>query len=328
MKCAVIKEFGRDISNLVIEERDDLAATGENVRVKVIATALNRADMLQRRGGYPAPPGAPQDVPGLEFVGIIDQIGDAVTEWQGGERIFGIVSGGSYADQLITNQRMAVAVPDELSDTQAAAIPEVFITAHDALVSQGGMKPGDLVFIHAVAGGVGTAAVQLASLWGARAIGTAGSDEKLEKVKGFASLYAVNYKESDFRIQIEDAFGSNPVDLILDCVGGSAWGQNIALLKVRGTLVLLGLLGGSSAETPLSAILSKRLRIIGTVLRSRPLEEKALATQAFAHQIVPHFAHGRLQPIVDSVYPFEQLHNATARMESNQNVGKIVLTLC
>jgi putative PIG3 family NAD(P)H quinone oxidoreductase len=292
----------------------------------VLATALNRADILQRLGMYPAPPGAPKDVPGLEFVGVIDQIGDAVTEWKGGERVFGIVAGGSYADQLINHQRLVVSVPEELSDTEAAAVPEVFITAHDALVSQGGMKPGDLVFIHAVAGGVGTAAVQLAHLWGARAIGTAGSDEKLEKVKALAPFYPVNYKKENFQTHIEEAFGNNSIDLILDCVGGSSWGQNIALLKIRGTLILLGLLGGPSAETPLSAILSKRLRIIGTVLRSRPLEEKLMATQAFAHQIVPHFGDKRLRPVIDSVFPFDQLHSATARMESNKNVGKIILT--
>lgn len=326
MKCAVIKKFGRELSNLVIEEKDDLVAAGENIRVKVSATALNRADLLQRRGLYPPPAGAPQNIPGLEFVGYIDQIGEGVTDWKGGERVFGIVAGGAYAEQVITHQRLAVLVPDELSDTEAAAIPEAFITAHDALISQGGLKPGDLVLIHAVAGGVGSAAVQLVNIWGAGAIGTAGSSVKLAKLAEFAPFLAVNYKREDFKKVIEAEFGAFPVDLILDVVGASCWQKNIELLKSRGTLILLGLMGGTSAETQLSTILSRRLRIIGTVLRSRPLEEKISATRAFAHQVVPHFKNRRLRPVVDSVFPFDQLHEATDRMENRKNIGKIVLT--
>ena len=166
MKCAVIEKHGKEIENLVIQEREDLVARGENIRVRVTATAINRADLLQRRGLYPAPPGAPQDVPGLEFVGYVDQIGEEVTEWKGAEPVFGIVAGGSYAEQVVTHQRLAVPVPEGMSDTDAAAIPEAFISAHDALVSQGGMKAGDLVLIHAVAGGVGSAALQLVHQWG------------------------------------------------------------------------------------------------------------------------------------------------------------------
>lgn len=326
MKCGVIKKFGRELGNLVIEEKDDLVATGENVRVRVLASALNRGDILQRCGLYPPPAGSPQDIPGLEFVGHIDQIGERVTEWKGGERVFGIVAGGAYAEQVITHQRMAVLVPDELSNTEAAAIPEVFIAAHDALVSQGRLKSGDLVLIHAVAGGVGSAAVQMVNLWGAKAIGTASSSKKLAKVAELIPFFAVNYREEDFQKIIEEKFGKNSIDLILDTVGGKYWQRNIALLKSRGRLVLLGLLGGASAETQLGTILFKRLHIIGTVLRSRPLEEKILATQAFAHQVVPHFKTKRLKPVVDSIFPFDQLHKATARMENNENIGKIVLT--
>ena len=326
MKCAVIERFGKDLSNLVIGERDDLVAAGENIRVNVSATAINRADLLQRRGLYPAPAGAPQDVPGLEFVGYVDQVGESVTEWKDGERVFGILAGGGYAEQVVTHQRMVVSVPDELDDTEAAAIPEAFIVAHDALVSQGGMKPGDLVLIHAVAGGVGTAAVQLVDLWGARAVGTAGSSEKILKVAKLAPLLAVNYREEDFQKVIEEKFGRNPVDLVLDVVGAGYWQRNISVLKSRGRLILLGFMGGSSAETPLATILSNRIHIIGTVSRSRPLEEKILATQAFAHQVVPHFKERRLQAVIDSVFPFDQLHQATSRVEKNENVGKVILT--
>jgi putative PIG3 family NAD(P)H quinone oxidoreductase len=327
MKRVVIKSFGREITNLVIEERDDLVARGEYIRVKVSATAINRADLLQRRGLYPAPPGVPQDIPGLEFVGHVDQVGEDVTEWQGGERVFGILPGAGYGDQVLTHQRLAVSVPDELSDVEAAAVPEVFMAAHDALVSQGRMGPGDLVLIHAVAGGVGSAAVQLARLWGAQAIGTAGSDAKLASVSEFAVFFPVNYNKDDFQKKIEMEYGSDAVDLILDTIGASNWQKNLALLKHKGRLILLGLLGGHTAETPLATVLTKRLRITGTVLRSRPLEERIIATQAFAREVVPHFRDGRLRPVLDSVYPIDQLHTATARMENKENTGKIVLTL-
>ena len=326
MQCAVIEKHGKEIENLVIQERDDLVARGESIRVRVTATAINRADLLQRRGLYPAPPGAPQDVPGLEFVGYVDQIGEEVTEWKGAEPVFGIVAGGSYADQLLTHQRLAIRVPDGMSDTDAAAIPEAFISAHDALVSQGGMKPGDLVLLHAVAGGIGSAALQLVHQWGARAVGTAGSAEKLARMAELAPLTTINYREEDFRERIETLFGPNAVDLILDTVGADHWQKNLSVLKTCGTLILFGIMSGISAETSLATVLTKRLRIIGTTLRGRPLEEKILATQAFAHQVVPLFERGELRPVVDSVFPFEKLHEATERMERNENTGKIVLT--
>ena len=326
MKCAVIEKHGKEIGNLVIREREDPVARGENIRVRVIATAINRADLLQRRGLYPAPPGAPQDIPGLEFAGYVDQIGEEVTEWRGAEPVFGIVAGGSYAELLVTHQRLVLPVPEGMRDTSAAAVPEAFISAHDALVSQGGMKPGDLVLLHAVAGGIGSAALQLVHQWGARAVGTAGSAGKLERVAKLAPLAAINYKEEDFLERIEAEFGPNAVDLILDTVGADFWQKNLAVLRPCGRLILFGIMSGLSAETPLATILTKRLRIMGTTLRSRPLEEKILATRAFAHQVLPLLREGRLRPVIDSVFPFEELHNATERMERNENTGKIVLT--
>ena len=327
MKCAVIKKFGKEIENIAIEERDDLRASGENIRVKVSATALNRADLLQRRGLYPAPAGVPQDIPGLEFVGKIDQIGENVTLWKCGERVFGIVGGGSYAEQLIIHQQMAVRVPDELSDIEAASIPEAFITAHDALVTQMGIKPGELVLIHAVAGGVGSAVVQLVKLYGAEAIGTASSAEKLLKIAEIANFFPVNYKKENFKDVIEKRFGGNCVDLVFDTIGASYLKQNIDLLKNCGRLVLVGLLGGIVCQIDLSVILNKRLRIKGTVLRSRSPDEKISAIQAFAKDVLPYFRSRKLRPVIDSVFSFENLHEATLRMEKNENIGKIILTL-
>jgi putative PIG3 family NAD(P)H quinone oxidoreductase len=327
MRCAVIQKFGKALDNLLIMKRADLVAHGDNIRVRVSATALNRADLLQRRGLYPAPPGAPTDVPGLEFVGYVDQLGENVTAWKGGERVFGIVAGGSYAEQVVTHQRMVIPVPETLSDTEAAAIPEAFVAAHDALVTQGNMRSGDLVLIHAVAGGVGCAAVQLARVYGSQAIGTAGSEEKLARVAELAPFFPVNYRSEDFREKIEGTFGPSPLDLILDTVGAAYWIRNLEVLRARGRLVLLGTLGGIRAETPLATILSKRLHIKGTVLRSRPLEEKIAATQVFAKEVIPHFSESRLKPVIDSVYPLSQVREATERMEENRNIGKIVLTL-
>jgi NADPH2:quinone reductase len=326
MKCAVIKTFGKAISNLVVQERKDLVADGENVRVRVAATALNRADLLQRRGLYPAPPGAPQDIPGLEFAGVIDRLGERVTTWKGGERVFGIIAGGGYADQVVVHERQAVRVPATLTDIEAAAVPEVFMVAHDALITHGRMKSGDLVLIHSVAGGLGTAAMQLVDLFGGRAAGTAGSREKLDAVAKLASCFPINYKEEDFQIRIEETFGKNAVDLILDTVGAAYLKPNLALLKYRGRLVLLGLLGGDKGEVSLSDVLFKRIRVVGCTMRARPLEEKIAVAQAFAHEVVPHLESGRLKPVIDSFYPFEQLHEATERMEKSLNIGKIILT--
>jgi len=327
MKCAVIEHYGKDLSNLVIREREDLEASGEDVRVRVVATALNRADLLQRRGLYNPPPGVVRDIPGLEFLGYIDQVGENVTEWRKGERVFGIVAGGSYAEQVVTNQWAIVAVPEEMSDTEGAAVPEAFITAHDALITQGGMKPGDLVLVHSAAGGVGSAAVQLVDLFDARAAGTAGSREKLERVRGVTPFFGINYREEDFQRSIEAKFGPSPVDLVLDTVGAPYLQRNIELLRERGTLVIVGLMGGADGTAPLAEILRKRLHVIGTVLRSRSLEERIEVTQAFAHQVVPHLGDGGLRPLIDSVFPFERLHEATERMENNENTGKIVLEL-
>jgi putative PIG3 family NAD(P)H quinone oxidoreductase len=327
MRCAVIKRFGKEIANLVFEDRDDPAATGESIRVRVTATALNRADLLQRRGLYPAPPDAPQDIPGLEFVGYIDQAGEAVTEWKGGERVFGLVGGGSYAEQLITHERLVVPVPDVLSDHEAAAVPEAFMVAQDALISQGEISREDVVLIHSVAGGVGSAAVQLAEVCGCRVVGTAGSAEKLAAVARLVPFTAVNYREEDFHGKTIGVFGKNAVAVVLDTVGAPYWKRNLDLLKVGGRLILLGMMGGAQAETPLAVVLAKRLRIMGSTLRQRTLEEKIGVTRSFASEVLPLLAERKVKPVVDSVFPFGRLHEATARMENNKNIGKIVLSL-
>lgn len=326
MRCAVIKKFGKEIENLVIEEREGLKAEGRNIKIRVGATALNRADLLQRRGLYPAPEDTVQDIPGLEYAGVVDEVGEEVTLWKGGEKVFGIVSGGAYAEEIVVHEKMAVKIPDALDLIESAAIPEAFITAHDAIRTQGGMNSDDIVLVHSAGGGVGSAALELVNLFSGKAIGTAGSDEKIDKIKKIADFFPVNYKNDDFKEVIETKFGKNSVSVILDTVGGSYWNRNLTLLKKKGTLVLVGVMGGVKAETNLSLILSKRLHIVGTVLRSRPLEEKIAATEVFACEVAPHFETGKLKPVIDSVFSFEKLYEATSRMEKNENIGKIVVT--
>lgn len=330
MKCVVIQEYGPLLDGLKIVNRPDPSPGPGEVLVSVAATALNRADLLQRRGRYPPPPGMPahaRDVPGLEFAGRVAERGENVTRWRPGDRVFGIIPGGGYASRVVTRADLVLPVPESLSDAEAAAVPEAFFTAFDALVLQGAMKEGDRVLIHAVGSGVGTAAVQLARAWGAPAIGTAGSVAKLNRVAAIAPFYPIDTTAGDFADAIVREFGENAVDVVLDVVGAKYWASNLSVLKTGGRLVLVGRLGGSEALTPLGVIMSKRLKIIGTVMRSRTLEEKAAVTRAFERDVLPLFESGALKPVVDSVYPVERVREATERMEKNLNVGKIVLTL-
>ena len=330
MRCITIAQPGREIERLKITERPDLQAAGENVRVQVLATALNRADILQRRGFYPAPRGTVQDIPGLEFVGIVDQLGESVTRWRGGERVMGIVAGGSYAEQVVSHQDLLVAVPDALSDTDAAAMPEVYMTAHDALVTLGGLRPGHRVLVHAAAGGVGSAAIQIARAFGALEVyGSSQTQSKLDSLPArIGAFRPVLSQQGQFISVVQEQLPTGQgFDVILDVLGGAAMEQNVQLLAQQGRIVVVGVMAGPNAELPLAQLMAKRGQIIGTVLRSRTLADKIAATRAFEREIVPLLAQGILKPVVDSVYSFDQIHAATERMEANANTGKIILHL-
>jgi putative PIG3 family NAD(P)H quinone oxidoreductase len=330
VKCVVIREYGDSLENLVVVDRPDPAPGPGEVAVSVSATALNRADLLQRRGRYPTPPGLPvhlRDIPGLEFAGTVEATGPGVTRWRSGDRVFGILPGGGYASRVVTPESLVLPVPGNLADVEAAAVPEAFFTAFDALVLQCAMSAGDRVLIHAVASGVGTAAVQLVKAWEASAIGTAGSVAKLNRVAALAPFYPIDYKTTEFAEAIAGEFGEDAVDIVLDVVGADYWKANLSVLKTGGRLILVGRLGGSDAETPLGILMSKRLRIIGTVMRSRSLDEKTAVTRAFEEKVLPLLRNGKLKPVVDSVFPLTGVREATERMERNENVGKIVLTL-
>jgi NADPH:quinone reductase len=319
MRAMVIREHGGpDV--LELRELPLPEPAADQVRVRVHATALNRADMLQRRGGYPVPFGSPEDVLGLEFAGEVDAVGPLVERLQPGDRVFGIVGGAAYAEFLLTTERMCVAIPENLDLIEAAAIPEVFMTAHDAL-RQAGFVAGERVLIHAAGSGVGTAAVQLVRAMGGTSIGTARTAEKLESARALGLDHAV--VADGWRERLTAEIGA--VDVILDFVGSPYLDDNLRALATEGRLVLIGLMGGAKAEIDLSLIQRKRLHVIGTVLRSRPLEQKISVTQAFAREVVPLLRRGAVRPVIDRVFDLEQAAEAHRYMELNANVGKIVL---
>ena len=299
----------------------------EQALVRVQASALNRADVMQRQGQYPAPPGAPREIPGLEFAGVVEAVGDGVTTVQPGQRVFGIAAGGGQAEYLVSHERLLVPVPENLDPIQAAAVPEAFITASDALFTQAGLAPGERVLIHAVGSGVGTAAVQLARAAGCTVIGTARSPDKLERCAPLGLELGIDSSRQEFAEVVAQHTDGRGVHVCIDFVGGPYLATNLAALATKGRLVLVGLLGGAQTSIGLGILLGKRLRVVGTVLRARPLEEKAAATQLFAERVVPQLARGLIRPVVDRVFPLEDLAEAHRYMESDQNFGKIVIAV-
>ena len=304
------------------------------VRVRIRACAVNRADLLQRAGGYPAPPDCPADIPGLEIAGEIDAVGAGAVDWQVGDRVFGIVGGGAYAEAIVVHGRTLARMPEGLDFTDAAAVPEAFLTAYDAMVLQGGLSAGETVLVHAVGSGVGTAAVQIARAIGARAIGTARTIDKVSRAAalGLAPGDGIVPERGDagaprFADRVRALTGGRGADVVLELVGGAYLPESLAAMAERGRLVLVGLLAGARAELDLGLILRRRLRVFGTVLRARPLEEKIASAQVLARHLVPLVASGALRPVVDRVIPFEQAAEAHAYVASNEGFGKVVLTV-
>jgi NADPH:quinone reductase len=322
---AVVLRGAGDVDVLHLEDVDRPVPGGGEVLVEVAAAGLNRADCLQRRGMYPAPPGSPAQIPGLEFAGTVIEVGPGARELRAGDRVMGIAGGGAMATHLTAHERMLCRVPAEMDLVTAAALPEVFMTAFDALFWQAELAMGETLLVHAVASGVGTAAVQLAARAGARAIGTTRSPDKLDRCRALGMAEGIAVEGGRFADRVAELGGGRGADVVLDTVGGAYLEENLRALAPRGRIVVVGLMGGASAPLPLGLLLTKRARIHGTLLRSRPLEEKASLTQAFSRQVVPLFADGRLVPVVDEVLPMEEVREAHRRMEANRNVGKIVL---
>ena len=326
MKAVWIKEFG-GAENLEIREVENPPKpVGKEVLVRVKASALNRADLLQRQGFYPAPAGFPERIPGLEFAGEVAQAYDEATSFAAGDRVFGITAGGAQAEFLLTDESMLARIPENLSFTEAAAIPEAFITAHDAIFTQGNLAGSETLLIHAVGSGVGLAALQLAKARGIRVFGTSRTADKLEESGKFGLDEAIlTGAETNFAGIVMEKTGGKGVDVILDLVGAKYFEENLESLNLKGRLILVGLTGGAKAGFNLGIALSKRLKIVGTVLRSRSTSEKADATRRFSEEVVPLFENGRLKPNIDRVFKIDEIRAAHRFLESNASFGKVVL---
>jgi putative PIG3 family NAD(P)H quinone oxidoreductase len=300
-------------------------AAGE-VAVRVRATAVNRADLLQRMGLYGAPPGAPQDIPGLEFAGEVEEVGPHTTLAKG-TRVYGLAGGGTYAERVVVHERTLAPIPDGLDFVRAAAIPEAFVTAYDAMVTQGRLEAGETVLVHAVGSGVGTAAVQIARAIGARAIGTARSEGKLERAKALGMAQGIVPAGGKFAAAVRQATGGRGVDMVLELVGGGYVAEDVSCAAPRARIMLVGLMAGPRADLDLGPVLHKRITLIGTVLRARPLEEKIAAGQLLARHVSPLVASGALVPVVDKVLPLEKAAAAHEYVGANEGFGKVVLEL-
>jgi NADPH2:quinone reductase len=324
MRAVVIARFG---GPEVLELREVAAprpARGE-VLVRVHATAVNRADLLQRMGAYPAPADAPQDIPGLEFAGVVEELGEGVSEVAVGDRVMALTGGGAYAEQVVVHARSLARIPQEMSFTDAAAIPEAFITAYDALVTQAGLASGETVLVHAVGSGVGTAAVQIIRALGAFCIGTSRTQDKLDRAAPFGLNHGLLVDKGAFAAEVLKRTGGAGVDVVLELVGGDYINEDLGCIASRGRIALVGLLAGAESKVSLGLLLRKRVTLFGTVLRSRPLEEKLAASRTFAKHVVPLFERGVLRPVVDRVLPLDRAADAHTYVAENGPVGKVVL---
>lgn len=329
MKAVTIVSFGGVEGLEIGQVADAPQPTADRVRVRVRAAGLNRADILQRLGRYPAPPGYPQDIPGLEFAGEVESIGDDVRGWKIGDRVFGITGGGAQAELATVPENHLAAIPSNLNWAEAAAVPEVFMTAHDALFTQCGLTIGESVLIHAAGSGVGTAAIQLVNAAGAFAYGTSRTEEKLERAKEFG-LTASVVVDSDgmrFAAAAKEWTEGAGVNVVLDLVGAAYLKANLRSLATKGRLIFVGTTSGAKAEIDYSMVMGKRLKIMGTSLRTRSAEEKATATRLFAGQVLPLLATGAVRPVIDKVFEMTDVRAAHERIESNENFGKVVLMI-
>ncbi|WP_434380015.1 NAD(P)H-quinone oxidoreductase [Melittangium boletus] len=312
---------------LELAERPAPTPGASELLVRVHATALNRADLLQIQGHYPAPPGTPVDVAGLEYAGEVLAVGPLVRRFQVGDRVMGLVGGGAFSEQLVTHEREALHMPRGLDFVQAAALPEAYLTAFDALVLQGGLRMGETVLIHAVASGVGSAAAQLCRAMGVQVIGTGRQAPKLARAAewGVAKTLLCEGTPPRFAEAVKEATGGRGVDLALDLVGGDYLPETLQAMALQGRVLLVGLVAGRQAQADLGTILTRRLRLTGTVLRSRPPEEKMALTQAVERSLLPLFERQVLTPVVDGVSSMKDARAAFTRMAGNDSVGKLVL---
>ena len=326
MKAVYIKEFGGTENLEIRDVADPPAPSAGEVIVRVRAAGLNRADLLQRRGLYPPPAGYSANIPGLEFAGEIADVGADLPDHKIGDRVFGITAGEAQAEYLKIDHRLLARIPNDLSFTDAAAVPEAFVTAYDAVFSQGRLKDGETLLVHAVGSGVGLAALQLCEVLGHRVIGTSRTAKKLEQCREFGLDHGIVVSgEPNFSEEVLNANDGRGVDVILDLVGGAYFDQNLQSLALKGRLLLVGLTSGRTAQFNLGIALSKRLTLIGTTLRGRSIEEKGEVTASFTANVIPLFASGVIRPNIDRVFDFNDVSAAHEYLESNESFGKVVL---
>jgi NADPH:quinone reductase len=322
---AVIYEGAGGPEVITIGEVPKPEVRPDHIRVRVHAAGLNRADLIQRGGQYPAPPGWPANIPGLEYAGEVEAVRPGVTRWKVGDRVMGLVGGGAQAEFVVVHQDEVLPIPAGLSYAEAAAIPEAFLTAYDALVTRGRLQAGERVLIHAVGSGVGTAATQIAKHLGATVLGTSRSGDKLAR----ALVYGLDIGIDTSRMPFRDAI-VEPVNVVLDVLGGPSFNDNLAVLGPRGRLIILGFLAGRSTEADLGPILRKRMEVIGTVMRTRGLDERIPLVREFVERMLPLFEPraeqgAPLRPVLERTYPIAQLADAHRVMEGNATFGKIVV---
>ncbi len=328
MRAVVLTDVGGPEVLAVAEVADPVPGPDEVV-VEVVSSALNRADVLQRRGRYPGAPVGPGEtrpveIPGLELAGRVVAVGTRARAWAIGDAVMGIVAGGAHAERVVTHERQLVAVPTTLGLADAGAVPEVWMTAFDALFVQGGLTAGRVALVHAGASGVGTAAIQLAKAAGARIVVTT-SAAKVGACLDLGADVAVDRASGDFVEACAEFTGGAGVDVVLDVVGAPYLERNLRSLRVGGRIVQVGLLGGARPEVPLDLLMTTRASLIGTMLRIRPLEEKIALTQRFGQEVVPLFGSGRYRPIIDARFSLDDIADAHRHLESDSSVGKVVL---
>ena len=326
MKAVWISEFGGPENLEIRNVPDPRKPVGSEVLVRVRSAGLNRADLMQRRGLYPPPQGVSPNIPGLEFAGEVAETGESVTAFTTGDRVFGITAGEAQAEYLLTDASLITKVPANLDLTAAGAVPEAFITAYDAVFSQAGLRSNETLLIHAVGSGVGLAGLQMAKAMGCDVIGTSRTAAKLDACREFGLDHAILQAEGiDFAESVKTETAGRGADVVLDLVGGAYFEQNIESLALRGRLMLVGLTAGAKSNFDLRTALSKRLKIIGTVLRGRSNKEKAAVTRTFRDEVVPLLESRTVRPVIDRIFPFDEVRSAHEYLESNDSFGKVVL---
>jgi putative PIG3 family NAD(P)H quinone oxidoreductase len=321
---AVVVESPGDETRLRIADVPAPTLGPGDLRIRVAATAVNRADLLQRQGLYPPPPGA-SPILGLECAGEVVEVGRDVTAWRAGERAMALLAGGGYAEEVVVPAGSALPVPERLSYEEAAAVPEVFLTVHLNVFMLGALPDRGAALVHGGGSGVGTAAIQLVKAVHGTVIVTAGSEEKCRDCRALGADVAVNYKSGDFTAAAREATGGRGVDVVLDHIGAAYLAGNLKALAVGGRLVVIGLMGGNKAELSLAELLVKRLSVIGSTLRTRSAEEKAEIVASFQERFGADLASGRVRPVVDRVLPLDRVADAHRAVQASEHFGKVVL---